>query len=400
MISVVIPTYNNTALLRAHLDRYKSQSLSKKLFEVIVVNDGGDTVDYDSKGGFDYTEFELEENGGPAKARNFGASKADFDRVLFVGDDCYPTQDLLLRHALHHRLYPNIALQGFSPFHPDVMDTRFMHWLDKSGMQASWQNLKNKDGWRKEVDGYLLTTNWSIGKGDFLRLGGFEESFPSAAWEDVAFGHTLRRNSYKTYFDPAAINMHYHKHTISSFIARSKREGLSRVVLCYVYPEFANTLLSPKDLRGVIETDLDELAAQAGKLQNIPQANIEELLRTLMVGNAMKSAYDSMLETGGVLRALPYLHNGEYPAYVFSCWKGIKEGNDGFVRHCIEWGKLKERSNWATYGFAGEAYLALEDKAQAYLEFKKAMEMMTKNNGQVNEWIVNRVEELERDLNE
>ena len=44
-VSVVIPTYNNEAVLTECLQALSRQSVEQSCFEVIVVNDGGDGAD-------------------------------------------------------------------------------------------------------------------------------------------------------------------------------------------------------------------------------------------------------------------------------------------------------------------------------------------------------------------
>lgn len=381
MISVVIPTYNNKHILYAHLDKYVNQV--SKQFEVIVVNDGGEAIEYDAPF---VRIFNLEENRGPAVARNFGAKQATGSRVLFVGDDCFPQRDLILRHEINDYYNPHVAVQGYSPFHPDVMDTRFMQWLDRSGMQAAWQNLREGNGWKRNVDGFLLTTNFSINRNDFLNFGGFPEEFPTAAWEDVAFGHELRKQGYKTVFDPTAVNLHYHKHTLESFMERQRKEGRSRIFLATRYPEFANNLLSPGDLRGSANIVIEELAAQLKTLQFIPQANMDDQLTSLMLACSYAGARETLVDE---LTAIQYVNDAEYPAYIVSAHRALQTGDDGFVSHCIEWALQKEPNNFATYGFVGECYLALGDKTEALFAFRKALEIDHDNS-----WVKERYNEL------
>ncbi len=366
MISVVIPTYNNKYILHAHLEKYANQSA--KDFEVIVVNDGGEMPLFINGVKF----IDMVHNGGPAKARNEGARQATGDVVLFVGDDCFPQRDLILRHQIHHYYNPHVALQGYTPFHPDVLDTRFMQWLDRSGMQAAWQNMRDDKGWKNHAEGFLLTTNFSINRRDFLNYGGFPEEFPTAAWEDVSFGHELRKQGYKTIFDPSAINLHYHKHTLESFVERQRKEGRSRVHLATRFPEFANSLLRPEDLRGSRSVVIPELHATLKRLQHIPQANVDDQLTTLMLGCSYEGARETLV---GMLQAIEHVNDGEYPAYIVSAYRALLSNDVGFVEHCIQWALQKEPNNWATYGFVGECHLALGDTKEALFSFRKALEL-------------------------
>src|SRR5687767_3522938 len=84
--SVVIPTYNRTALLRRTLESVWRQTFTD--FEVIVVDDGSTdgTVDYlRSLGG--HVRWLTQPNSGPGAARNLGASVASAEYVAFLDSD-------------------------------------------------------------------------------------------------------------------------------------------------------------------------------------------------------------------------------------------------------------------------------------------------------------------------
>jgi GT2 family glycosyltransferase len=371
MISVIIPTYNNLELLRAHLSLYKQQSLRRDLFEIIVVNDGGEHVpDFDG-----VRVVNLPDNGGAARTRNYGAVLAQHDVLLFVGDDCIPHDDLLLNHLAAHRMYPNMAVQGYTPFHPDVMDTPFMRWLDRSGMQAAWFNLRDKDGWKRNADGFCLTTNFSISKDRFVETGGFPERFKNAAWEDIAFSHELQRNSIGTIFEPKAVNLHYHRHTMRSFMDRQRREGWNRIDIGVLYPEFAASLLNPKDMRAALQISPVELSYGLQQVLYINGFDFGSEMQRLMSVCSYNGVAERIKAAGGVLRALPHINDPEYPAYILSALRGIEQGNSGYVEHCAEWGISKEPGNWASYAFAGECLAAIGESERALYHFQKSLEI-------------------------
>lgn len=93
-ISVVIPTYNNAALLRETLDGVSGQTF--KDFEVIIVDDGStdDTAEivtnYDRN-----VRYVHQHNQGPAAARNKGVSLAQGELIAFCDhDDVWNDQHL------------------------------------------------------------------------------------------------------------------------------------------------------------------------------------------------------------------------------------------------------------------------------------------------------------------
>jgi len=187
-------------------------------------------------------------------------------------------------------------------------------------------------------------------------------------------------------FEPTAINLHYHKHTIESFMQRQYKEGRSRVHLAVRYPEFAANLLSPKDIRGSDSVVIAELHAALKKLQFVPQANIDDQLTTLMLACSFAGVKETLV---GPLQAIRYANDAEFPAYVVSAHKAIGTGDTGYVEHCIQWALQKEPNNFATYGFVGECYLAIGEKTEALFAFRKALEMNHENT-----WIKERYEEL------
>jgi len=89
--SVIIPTYNRPHQLSKCLDSIAKQNYSKQRFEVIVINDGGAEL----KETIDPFQSELsiillvQENAGPASARNKGSMVARGDFLVFTDDDCY-----------------------------------------------------------------------------------------------------------------------------------------------------------------------------------------------------------------------------------------------------------------------------------------------------------------------
>jgi glycosyltransferase involved in cell wall biosynthesis len=85
-ISVVIPTYNNAALLRETLDGVYAQSFRD--FEVIVIDDGStDDTASSVKNYGQNIRYVHQSNQGPAAARNKGASLARGEIIAFCDHD-------------------------------------------------------------------------------------------------------------------------------------------------------------------------------------------------------------------------------------------------------------------------------------------------------------------------
>ncbi|WP_404429982.1 glycosyltransferase family 2 protein [Sutcliffiella horikoshii] len=87
LVSVVIPTYNRLTMLSELMEALVLQT--RKDFEVIVVNDGGERVDSlkEYYPELDLTLIDLTENVKHVQARNIGVSFAKGEFIMLIDDD-------------------------------------------------------------------------------------------------------------------------------------------------------------------------------------------------------------------------------------------------------------------------------------------------------------------------
>ncbi|MCZ7672777.1 MAG: glycosyltransferase family 2 protein [Chloroflexi bacterium] len=115
VISVVMPTYNRLPRLQRVLKAFEKQTFSTANFEVIVVSDGSldGTNDYlnSFRPSFPFVLI-IQENQGPAAARNKGIDKASGDYILFVDDDVVPQPNLIYEHMRFHEMHENSVVVG------------------------------------------------------------------------------------------------------------------------------------------------------------------------------------------------------------------------------------------------------------------------------------------------
>src|SRR3989338_3075526 len=92
-ISVVIPVFNQAALLKKALESLKRQTF--KDFEIIVIDDC--SKDNSSEVARAYTQkvFKNIENKGPARTRNIGISNSEGEIIAFTDSDCDVNEDWL-----------------------------------------------------------------------------------------------------------------------------------------------------------------------------------------------------------------------------------------------------------------------------------------------------------------
>lgn len=241
-LSVVIPTYNQTKVLPKSIAAVFNQTLPREQYEVLVINDGStdDThkIVKSLQEKYDFRYFS-QENKGAGAARNKGIKEAKNEIIVLIQDDIIATPNFLEEHLLFHQKYPeeNVAVVGFTTWHPDLKITPFMHWLEHGGPQFDYDRIKGK----KEVDHLAFyTSNLSLKRKFLFDHGLFDESFTVAggtAYEDTELGFRLTKKGMKLLYNPSAIAYHLHPKTLKSVCHRRFFEGKMSHKLYVKHPD-------------------------------------------------------------------------------------------------------------------------------------------------------------------
>jgi GT2 family glycosyltransferase len=168
-----------------------------------------------------------QENAGPAAARNRGAAAGSAPVVLFLDDDCVPDRRWLTDYlaafadrpdtdALGGRIVPRVA----TPV------TRFV--------QA--EGLVAHGGSGNEVR-FLVSANLGVRREAWNAVGGFDETFPLAAAEDVDFSMRLLASGHSLGLLEGATVAHDHPQRWREVLATYQRHGRGRVHLAAAHPE-------------------------------------------------------------------------------------------------------------------------------------------------------------------
>ncbi|MEM7334551.1 MAG: glycosyltransferase [Chloroflexota bacterium] len=219
--SIVIPTYNRPQALVACLESFKQLAYPAELWELIVVNDGGDES-------FTAVTPALKQalplklvdsaHGGPAKARNLGASHAKNEFLAFTDDDCQIFPDWL-----------NQFVTGFEQSQCDALGGRSVTPFDQNIAERAWQHLTDflYDFMQDERGNALLliSNNVAYKRHVFETIGGFNETFPLAAAEDMEMSFRLLKHGFKQQYYPPAKVWHYHHLTIWGHLKQQFRYG-------------------------------------------------------------------------------------------------------------------------------------------------------------------------------
>jgi GT2 family glycosyltransferase len=205
-LSVVIPTYNNSAELVRCLDALLGSSAAPE--EIIVVDDGSEeTLAVDQR---DIRFLRLEQNRGAAAARNHGARHARGDVLFFVDADVVPAPDATERVAAKFAENPGLgAVFGSYDANPAA-----------SGVVSQFRNLLHHFTHQRGRPG--AATFWAgcgaVRRSAFEAVGGFDESSHWRAIEDIELGYRLHKAGYRIVLDRDLLGTHLKKWTLRSLI--------------------------------------------------------------------------------------------------------------------------------------------------------------------------------------
>ncbi len=149
MISLIIPTYNKLSRLKLTLCSIKCQTIDRKSFEVIVINDDSSdgTKEYLETQSFPFQlrVFHLTGNKGRSVARNIGLEKAQGNVVIFIDDDLILSPDFLKNHEKIQKEFPS----GVHGKIIDIFPLAYFSDPSKGILYEKAENNRKMDGFRK-----------------------------------------------------------------------------------------------------------------------------------------------------------------------------------------------------------------------------------------------------------
>lgn len=230
--SVVIPTYRRHETLFQCLDalsHYFESTVAVDLgFDVeVVVSDDGAEVELRKKllELYPWCRYIEGPSRGPAANRNHGASQTSGTWIVFTDDDCLPQRGWL--EAYYSQIADNDVLEGRTS--PCGVRTRI-----------------DEECPINESGGVLWSCNFAIRKSVFQELGGFNESFPGAAMEDVEFNTRIKNVDVpRSYVNDALVYHPWRKRKGFAF-ARQYAKSVAHYV--NLHPEKAKDFRLPNQI--------------------------------------------------------------------------------------------------------------------------------------------------------
>lgn len=191
VLSVVIPVHNDRHNLERCL-RAIDQSVYRQ-YEVVVIDDGSTDETPEVAERLGARVICLQENLGPAAARNFGAERAHGRYLLFVDADVCVNE-----HTIGH------IVDRFE--HNDDLDAVFGsydHDPEHRGLFSQYRNLVHH--FVHQTSNADATTFWSgcgaVRKSVFLTHGGFDVNYARPCIEDIELGVRLSKAGHRIMLD-------------------------------------------------------------------------------------------------------------------------------------------------------------------------------------------------------
>lgn len=210
--SVIVPTYNRPRQLLRCLHALDALDYPQDQFEVIVVNDGGSHSLAEIIAAFSSRlclRYVVQQNQGPAAARNAGARLANGRFLAFTDDDCAPSAAWLRHLATQLLAEPQKMVGGYTknalhrnPF--SITSQLLVDFLYDHYNQTESRAL------------FFTSNNFAVAADLFWQIGGFDEKISLAAGEDRELCDRWLDNGLKMIYLPRAVIYHeHHLHLIS-----------------------------------------------------------------------------------------------------------------------------------------------------------------------------------------
>ncbi|MDR1698834.1 MAG: glycosyltransferase family 2 protein [Prevotellaceae bacterium] len=241
-VSVVIPNFNGSELLRSYLpavyDALKS-SIYVSDFEIIVVDDASkdDSVQFISDNFPEIILLKNAENSGFSKTINKGIFVAKMELILLLNSDMALQKDifdyLIPPFSLDTELF-GVAPTILNQAGDKVLEAQKLPDFSKNKISY----LDNFNQTKTANSLYLCGGCALVNRDKLLKINGFSEIYSPFYFEDYDLSVRAWLNGWKCLYVPEARVLHCHSVTIKTYFDKEKVEKIfirNRLLLNYLY---------------------------------------------------------------------------------------------------------------------------------------------------------------------
>jgi GT2 family glycosyltransferase len=231
-VSVVIPTFNRSDLVRTCLQTLDETRPAGFQIEVVVVDDGSDSAEAAELDALDAKVVRNERNLGFLASANRGAAEATGDYLLFLNNDTILLPGWLPPLVRTFQDRTDAGAVGGKLVFPDgtLQEAGGIVYADGSAANYG-RGDPNPEAplysFLREVDyvsGSMLLTPRSL----FERLGGFDDVYGFGYYEDADYCFRIRESGLRVYFQPESVIVHREGGSAGTDIASGAKQFQSR----------------------------------------------------------------------------------------------------------------------------------------------------------------------------
>ena len=217
LVSIIIPSFNNVDYLHQCLDSIKK--FTTLSYELIIIDNNSDRATKEFLSSLQNTTIQFnKKNVGFGNACNQGASKAKGEFILFLNNDTIVTKNWLSSLTYIMDKYPLAGAVGGKILDFNGLIQEAGGLVNKRGDCEILGSSKKPDhpnfSYIRIVD-HCTAACLLVRKKAFNEVGGFDDRYSPAYYEDVDLNMSLRNAGYAIYYQPKSI-VYHNQHTSSS----------------------------------------------------------------------------------------------------------------------------------------------------------------------------------------
>jgi len=235
--SLIIPTKDRLSVLHKTI-RALSQVINITDIDVLIINDSDKNISLQIEDFPTNLQVYKSPGKGVATARNFGASKAATDWLVFMDDDMLVQPETFLKLIPICNSNLNICLNT-NWIYPETLlnlaeRNPFVRYLKKHRFNSmeGWDKDPNWDHEKVFLVYRINSAFLLIHKNAFYKVNGYDEIFPFAGFEDHDFSERLKKSGVDMFVDPNNVIFHNEEDKIKleNWLERQRRGATTRKI--------------------------------------------------------------------------------------------------------------------------------------------------------------------------
>jgi glycosyltransferase involved in cell wall biosynthesis len=238
VVSIIIPTYKRNKIANTCLESILNCDLNT--IEIIVINDDKENkFSFDQKNAASNIKIIDNPKSGVASARNLGAKMANSSILIFIDDDMIITKGSIEKAINFLKTTEHATYNANWEYEKELVNTISKNQFGRYLVHINFTSLK---GWNLDniqwKENALIESNgitsqfWAITKNDFESIGGYNENFPFAGFEDHEISLKLKNKSITNYIDTSTTIYHNELDRLNpvNWLERKRKGAITRRV--------------------------------------------------------------------------------------------------------------------------------------------------------------------------